>query len=101
MRIRNRHKELELQYFLHSEPLSSGHRRWIEYTGWLIDQNEEACTILSPMGAEHILKSPLIFDDREVCMFMKSKLNSEYVKQHEPENFEIPSWREAYNKTHE
>jgi hypothetical protein len=101
MRIRNRHNELELEFFLHFEQLEiSKCWRWLEYTGWSIEQSGTTIKMATPMGGYTMLNNPMQFSNKKECMFTKSKLNSEYVKQHEPDNFNV-IWKDTYNKTHQ
>ncbi len=75
--------------------------RWINHVGYIIGQPEPGITIIhSPMGGQHILKNALVFNNRKECRFMKNKLNSEIVKESEPQNWALPTWQETYAKTH-
>jgi hypothetical protein len=107
MRIRNKHKELKLEYFLDKEKISSSSGeifRWIEYVGWAdgwtMETGEPRYRVRTPMGGYFYLKCPLVyFQSKEEMMFEKDRLNSEIVKEFEPENFNI-HWSDIYNKTH-
>lgn len=80
--------------------LDSGCWRWIEYVGWEVDRFFSIVYILSPLGGIIELVNPLCFGlNRRKCMDEKERLNSEIVKDNEPENW-IATWKEAYARTH-
>ena len=99
--LRKKGLDKDIKYFLHFERLSFFTvMRWIEYTGWIIaEPSDDIIIITTPMGGQIRLRNALQFEKRKECMFMKDKLNSEIVKENEPENW-IHTWRKTYEKTH-
>ncbi|NDV80784.1 hypothetical protein [Bacteroides sp. 51] len=99
--LRKKGADQVLKYFLQ---LQRGEifavMRWIEYTGWIIDESSpDIIVIRSPMGGQIRLVNAIQFDSKKECVFMKDKLNSEIVKESEPEHW-FPTWVETYNRTH-
>lgn len=91
------------EYFLEWTFLSAVNCwRWIEYKGWEVERFMGQEKVLSALGSTDVLTNPLCFGhDQKRCMFTKDRLNSEYVKKNEPENWSLPTWQEIYAKTHE
>ena len=89
------------EYILELRQLHDGCFRWIEHVGWLIEQFMGQYTFMSPISPHpDVLNNCLYFGtDHKQCMFMKDKLNSEIVMQHEDEEMK-QIWLETYNKTH-
>lgn len=90
------------EYFLVWTHIGSGDCwRWIEHKGWETERFMGQVTIISALGGREVLENPLCFGtDRRRCMATKERLNSEHVRNHEPENWRLPTWREAYARTH-
>lgn len=75
--------------------------RWIENRGWIVSQDDVSITVLSPLGSNDRFeqkKVRLYGDDRKRMMFDKDRLNSEIVKEQEPDIFHL--WEEVYDQTH-
>lgn len=100
-----------VQYFLEKRELISvfvndkdpDHiHRWIEHKGWLVSAFFNDVTIINCMGRQETLHNCLCFGtDRRKCMRTKSRLNSEIVRQEEPELWRTnPNWQKAYSETH-
>lgn len=89
------------EYLLELRQLHDGCFRWIEHVGWLVDRFMGQYTFMSPMSPiPDVLNNCLYFGtDKKSCMFMKLKLNSEFVMKHENEDMQ-KIWAEAYKKTH-
>lgn len=104
--LRKRGLDKDLKYFLVLLSIQSTFnpktsiKRWIEYVGWVIDKPKpDMIVIHSPMGGQDTLVNALEFETRKECLFTKDKLNSEIVKEHEPENW-IVTWKKTYDRTH-
>lgn len=99
-RLKHIPKSQKPSNFLMLRQLDSGCWRWIEYVGWEVDRFFSTVYILSPLGGMIELANPLCFGlNRRRCMDEKERLNSEIVKDTEPENW-IATWKEAYARTH-
>ena len=101
MRISKVRKKLE--YFLALRTLGNDCRRWIEYIGWEVDQDDTGVYITTPINPISVrLEGVLCFGNNKlICLRKKDKLNSEIVRNEEPETFRLPTWQEAYRKTHD
>ena len=100
MRIHKVRKELE--YFLVLRTLASACRRWIEYVGWEVGRDDTGIYITTPISPEpKYLEGALCFGNyKHLCLWEKDRLNSEIVREEEPETFQLPTWQETYRKTH-
>ena len=77
--------------------------RWIEDTALKIESSDLfGISFISALGSHirHEGQYIIIGADRKKQMKEKEKLNSEWVKEHEPETFLLPSWQEAYRNSH-
>ena len=77
--------------------------RWIEDTAVKIESFDLfGISYVSALGSHirHEGQYIIIGTDRNKQMKEKEKLNSEWVKEHEPETFLLPSWQEAYRNSH-
>ena len=77
--------------------------RWIEDTAVKIESFDLfGIRYVSALGIHirHEGQYIIIGTDRKKQMKEKEKLNSEWVKEHEPETFLLPSWQEAYRNSH-
>lgn len=77
--------------------------RWVEYTAVKIESFDLfGISFISALGTRisHEGQYIIIGADRKKQMKEKEKLNSEWVKEHEPETFHLPSWQEAYRNSH-
>lgn len=77
--------------------------RWLEYTAVKIESFDLfGISFISALGSRtyHEGQYIIIGADRKKQMKEKEKLNSEWVKEHEPETFFLPSWQEAYRNSH-
>lgn len=100
MRIRKVRKALE--YFLVLRTLDNGCRRWIEHVGWEVDRNDTSVYITTPINpTPERLEGALCFGNyKHICLWEKDRLNSEIVRDEEPETFQLPTWQESYKRTH-
>lgn len=77
--------------------------RWLEVTAVKIESFDLfGISYISVLGTRisHEGQYIIIGADRKKQMKEKEKLNSEWVKEHEPETFLLPSWQEAYRNSH-
>ena len=100
MRIHKVRKELE--YFLVLKTLGNGCRRWIEHVGWEVGRDDTGIYITTPIDpTPKYLKDALCFGNlKRLYLWEKDRLNSEIVRDEEPETFLLPTWQEAYRRTH-
>lgn len=101
MRIHEVRKDME--YFLVLEVLGNGCRRWIEHVGREVGRDDTGIYIVTPISpAPRYLEGALCFGhNKGLCLWEKNRLNSEIVRNEEPETFLFPTWQEAYRKTHD
>lgn len=99
--LRKKGLDEDLRYFLQLEQLSTSKvMRWIEYCGWIIERpDQHLIIILSQMGSSTHLIDAMMFETKKDCLFMKDKLNSEIVKEYEPDNW-LPTWKQTDERTH-
>jgi len=57
-------------------------------------------TVLNLMGGVDFYEKYIICKSAKEMMFLKDKLNSEQVKKYEPENWQLPTWKATYKRTH-
>lgn len=97
-----RHRaHVELLLFRKLDPYDAW--RWIEDTAVKIESFDLfGISYVSALGGHthHEGQYIIIGADRKKQMKEKEKLNSEWVKEHEPETFLLPSWQEAYINSH-
>lgn len=77
--------------------------RWLEYTAVKIESFDLfGISFVSPLGGRifHEGQYIIIGTDRKKQIKEKEKLNSEWVKEHEPKTFLLPSWQETYRNSH-
>lgn len=77
--------------------------RWIEDTAVTIESFDLfVISYISALGTRisHEGQYIIIGTDRKKQIKEKEKLNSEWVKEHEPETFLLPPWQEAYRNSH-
>lgn len=100
MRIRKVRKALE--YFLVLRTLDNGCRRWIEYIGWEVDRDDTGVYITTPINPtpKRLEGSRCFGNYKHICLREKDRLNSEIVRDEEPETFKLPTWQELYKRTH-
>lgn len=96
----------KLEYFLVERPAHTVctaffNRRYIEIEGFKLYDFFNDVVITTPISPiPEQLHNPICFgNDRKLCMREKLRLNSEIVKNEEPEIFS-GLWEEAYNQTH-
>lgn len=92
-----------LEYFLVLRTLYNGCRRWIECIGWEVDRDDTSLYIITPINpTPEKLEGALCFGhNKKLCLREKDRLNSEIVRDEEPANFLLPTWQEAYRRTHD
>lgn len=97
-----RHRaHIELLLFRKLKPINAW--RWIEDSALKIENFDLfGISFISALGTRisHEGQYIIIGADRKKQMNEKEKLNSEWVKEHEPETFLLPSWQEAYRNSH-
>ncbi|SFG27697.1 hypothetical protein [Prevotella sp. KH2C16] len=75
--------------------------RWLEYTALRIESFDLfGISFVSSLGGRIYHKGQYIIigADRKKQMKEKERLNVEWVKEHEPDTFLLPSWQEIYKK---
>ena len=76
--------------------------RWIGYSGVIIGEPEEGIIVIRDRNNKQTrLKDALVFDNFQEQKFMRDKLNSEIVKETEPDVWNrYPEWQLTYDQTH-
>lgn len=74
-------------------------RRWCVYKGWVLERYFDTFRFLSAMGGVDEIRGAIgVFKSNEDAKMVANKLNSEIVKEWEPDLWVC--WKDVYERTH-